>query len=279
MDLQIFRYYSLDSTNLEAIRFAALRGDWACREKGDFEAFDTNEAPPFVFQADSQTAGRGQRGHSWTAPRGGLYVSILYPCLLRDNVAEKNLKPGLFPGQISLLSALTVFQTVANLLKSVGKDLSGLKIRWPNDLYFEKRKISGILTESACPGWLVTGIGINVNGDLPESDPTNPDFCPICLKRIAGQEVNLDNLLDHMLNRWQENWRLTQDTPEAIAASVQAHLDFVGVPVLIAQPERPDSDPIQGVFRGIDKQGFARLQTDSGERRFASGRIRPVSDL
>ncbi len=168
------------------------------------------------------------------------------------------------------MSALTVFQTVADLLESAGKDFGGLKIRWPNDLYVEKRKISGILSESACPGWLVTGIGINVNGDLPESDPANPDFRPICLKRIVGREIDLDDVLNRLLNRWQENWRLTQDNPESIAGNVQAHLDFVGVPVLIAQPERPDSAPIQGVFLGIDNQGFARLQTDCGERRFAS---------
>ncbi len=110
--------------------------------------------------ADRQTAGRGRLGRSWASPPGvGLYTSIL-------------LRPKLPAGQVPLLtlvSGLAVAEAIENV--------TGLapRLKWPNDLLVNEKKVGGILTETASVesrvSYVAVGIGINVGHeaqDLPE---------------------------------------------------------------------------------------------------------------
>lgn len=99
--------------------------------------------------AEEQTAGRGQRGRVWTAPAGSsLLVSVLlFPPPTLDR-----------PNWLTALAALAVAEVV-------GPDA---RIKWPNDVRVDGRKVAGILVERGRA--TVVGIGLNVNlaaADLP----------------------------------------------------------------------------------------------------------------
>jgi len=123
-----------DSTNAEARR-AAVQG----AEHG------------LVITAETQSAGRGRRGRSWVSPAGeNLYFSLL---LFPEFAQEK-----------AQMLTLTAALAVAQAIREYGIDA---RIKWPNDVVADGRKLCGILTEL---GWrpdgryfVIVGIGINVN--------------------------------------------------------------------------------------------------------------------
>jgi BirA family biotin operon repressor/biotin-[acetyl-CoA-carboxylase] ligase len=98
-----------------------------------------------VVTAGEQTAGRGRRGRSWTAPAGG---ALLYSAILRPLGERHRLLP------------LAVPVAVAEAVETVAPVRCQLK--WPNDVWIEERKVGGILIEAQPPEWAVIGIGVNV---------------------------------------------------------------------------------------------------------------------
>jgi BirA family biotin operon repressor/biotin-[acetyl-CoA-carboxylase] ligase len=107
-----------------------------------------------------QTAGRGQWGRTWAAPAGVLTASFV----LRE-IASVQL------GYLSLLVGLSVMQT----LETHSPELAGrLQIKWPNDVWLDRRKLAGILSEvprtKASHVPVVVGIGLNRWADLSQSD-------------------------------------------------------------------------------------------------------------
>ena len=136
--LDYFWYKETDSTNLRA------------KEAGAKEA----EIPyGMLFVADKQTAGVGRRGRSWESPKGdNIYMSLL-------------LKPEIEPEKAPMLT-LVMAVAVAEGIKKICKG-SEPKIKWPNDIVLNKKKVCGILTEMALDGskikYVVIGVGVNVN--------------------------------------------------------------------------------------------------------------------
>ena len=111
-----------------------------------------------VILAEQQTSGRGRRGRQWHSPfASNLYVSLGW----------KFEKPLSELGCLPLVVALSVAQALSRA------GLSGHKIKWPNDILLEKRKLSGCLVEmqtnaqGACHA--VLGVGINVHMPVSEA--------------------------------------------------------------------------------------------------------------
>ena len=110
-----------------------------------------------VVCAYTQTAGKGRFGRQWESDKGGLYFSIF-------------LKADLPPGDIASITLASGYAVCLAIRKYTGLDA---KIKWPNDIIIENRKVCGILTEMAAQSdrldYIVTGIGINVNNcEFPE---------------------------------------------------------------------------------------------------------------
>jgi BirA family biotin operon repressor/biotin-[acetyl-CoA-carboxylase] ligase len=104
-----------------------------------------------LVTAAMQTAGRGRQGRTWSAPPGR---ALLMSLVLRD-------PPRLLP----LAAAVAVAQTAA----ATGSDA---RIKWPNDVLVEGRKVAGILAEARPQdGWAVLGIGVNVAVEPDELPP------------------------------------------------------------------------------------------------------------
>lgn len=127
-------YQSTDSTNIQA--------------KNHFNLPDGT-----LFLADTQTMGKGRLGRSWESGSGcGLWFSIL-------------LKPDIALFQTSALTLIAGI-AVCRVLCRLGFDA---KIKWPNDIVLECKKVCGILTEASAENnkinYIVCGIGINVNNN------------------------------------------------------------------------------------------------------------------
>jgi BirA family transcriptional regulator, biotin operon repressor / biotin---[acetyl-CoA-carboxylase] ligase len=100
-----------------------------------------------VVTADEQTAGRGRQGRTWTAPPG---KALLYSAVLRP-LDERHL---LLP----LSVPLAVCEAAEELEPKVE-----CKVKWPNDIWIEGRKLAGVLIEAKPQdGWAVIGIGLNL---------------------------------------------------------------------------------------------------------------------
>lgn len=131
-----------------------------------------------AFFAEEQTGGRGRCGHTWHSPRGGLWMSVV----LRPRVPLDRLL------LVTAVGALGVADAV--------DELGGLasRIRFPNDIVVDDRKISGTLVEvrliGPAPDLAVMGVGLNVNlerADFPK------DLRPIStsLRIETGRAIDL----------------------------------------------------------------------------------------
>lgn len=105
--------------------------------------------------AAQQTAGRGRRGRVWQSPAcNNIYLSILWE----------------FPPNLALNGlSLVIGIAAAKALNRYG--IAGIQLKWPNDIYYNYRKLGGILVEHAANCRLVIGIGIN--GELPTDADAN----------------------------------------------------------------------------------------------------------
>lgn len=200
-----------------------------------------------------QSAGRGRRGRSWTAPPGtAVAVSVL-------------VAPAVPPARwtwLPLLAGLAVTEAV--------RRLTGLPavLKWPNDVLVWERKVSGILAElvetpdgPAC----VVGMGINVNlsaDDLPVPTATSlgllTDGSPPSRQRVV---VTVLRALSLLLREWEARG---DDT--SFAAAYVARCDTIGrrVQVLL-----PDGRVLEGEAEAVDADGRLVVQTD--QRREAVG--------
>lgn len=133
--------------------------------------------PPDYIYAGHQTAGRGQTGNRWESEADkNLLCSILLPP--RANVFDLN-----------VIVSTAVHQTISDL------GIRDLTIKWPNDIYWQDKKLAGILIENAIVGselkYSIAGIGLNVNQTEWHSDAPNP----VSLKQITGKTFDLDELM------------------------------------------------------------------------------------
>lgn len=131
-----------------------------------------------IIIAEQQTSGKGRLGRIYLSPKGGIYTSII----LRPNIEP------IYASKITQIMAASLYKTLLNLGIST-------TIKWPNDIYLNEKKISGILTEMKCDmdriNYVIVGIGINVNissDDLPEE-----------IKDIASSlEIELGHKIDRL---------------------------------------------------------------------------------
>lgn len=163
MIYHIERFAQLDSTNdylKERAKSGALEGT--------------------VIIAKEQAAGKGRLGRSWISPPGGAWFSVL-------------LRPLIPVEQAGCISVLIAVSLARALRERWGVPVG---VKWPNDLYVGHRKLGGILIELSSSAhkieWLVTGIGVNVNNELP----TQTRVPATSLSRELGRAIDLEEFFD-----------------------------------------------------------------------------------
>ncbi len=158
-----------------------------------------------VVVADEQTGGRGRLGRRWVAPPGS---SVMFSRIHR--IAEPAGRDGV--DRFGLAANVAIAETLAG-------HLPGVRIKWPNDVLVDGRKVAGVLVETArtALGERVAIIGVGINVDVPP-DAYPPDAHATCLTRLgapvdrlallAETIERLDTSLDHtaadqLLERWR----------------------------------------------------------------------------
>lgn len=223
----------IDSTNEEARRMAS-RG----------------ETGPVWIVTRRQTAGRGRRGRQWIAPEGNLSATLL-------------LAPGRPASQCAQLSFAAALAASDALFVSGAEN----KVKWPNDVLVDGRKIAGILLESASQGtadppWLAIGIGINL-----KHFPADTEFPATSLAAaglVAPEPMQVLERLAGALAKWYDVWRTTGFPPVREAWLARAAGLGSRMRARLANGE------ILGVFEGIDDSGALLLRETQDRLRVIS---------
>jgi BirA family biotin operon repressor/biotin-[acetyl-CoA-carboxylase] ligase len=107
-----------------------------------------------ILRAAAQHGGHGQQRRNWQSHPGGSYQTVL---IHPDNLPQDKTKLA--------CSSLWIGLSIAKQLRKLGDEVF---VKWPNDLYWQEKKIAGILCEQV-RGWLVVGVGVNVLNPIPET--------------------------------------------------------------------------------------------------------------
>lgn len=144
-----------------------------------------------VVYADEQTAGRGQGSNHWESEPGkNLTFSVL---------VHPTMVPVMRQFLLSEAGALALWDVLGQYL---GAD--DVKMKWPNDIYWKDKKISGTLIETRLGGGhvkdCVYGTGIDVNQEKFVSDAPNP----VSMKQILDHDVDLKELLNKIIDSFKK---------------------------------------------------------------------------
>ncbi len=220
----------VDSTNTEAKRRAAnpgFRDHW--------------------IVAEQQSAGRGREAHVWLSPPGNLYATALF-------LEPQGLNMAL---RLPFAAALAVSDTVLALAPA-----APVRLKWPNDVRVERRKIAGILIETGRQGssvWVAAGIGINVVS-IPEgiSQPATSLAAIGAGPSIGAVEV-FDVLRDSFAARLEE----------ARAGFASIRRDWINTAEGLGEKVRVSAadQVLEGIFETLDADGGLVVQLQDGQRR------------
>ncbi|NPD90001.1 MAG: biotin--[acetyl-CoA-carboxylase] ligase [Asgard group archaeon] len=161
-----------------------------------FKHIMENSEESFVILAKEQTLGRGREENTWFSPKGGLYLSFVLP--MKDSLARE---------AIAMFHYSTALAIVTCLKKLF--DLK-IKIKWPNDIHYEGKKLAGLLIEyiSSKQDFMIVGIGINVN-NRTEEFPDHIQRNAISLIDIIRKESNINRIVEELKNQILRNSSLT----------------------------------------------------------------------
>lgn len=146
-----------------------------------------------VVVADYQTAGRGQGTNTWESERG---KNLLFSILVH---------PVMVPVDRQFLLSMAGAIALKMALSGYTDDIT---LKWPNDVYWKDRKISGTLIQNVVgQGHIrdcIFGVGIDVNQQEFHSDAPNP----VSLYQILGKEVNRKKLLKEIIKSFEKCYEL-----------------------------------------------------------------------
>ena len=213
------------------------------------------EYPALVLTA-RQTAGRGRGSNRWWSAAGALTFSVVV------QADPARLEPRNRP-QVSLASGLAVCRCLSEHLTD-----NQPRLKWPNDVYVQDRKICGILAETPVgkPDRLVVGIGINVNNSLAGAPPDIRGMATSLFDQV-GQPRDPIAVLVSVLNHLELILEWLGTDPARLAAEWQPFCLLTGRDVQLKAGEQDHS----GHCLGIAEDGALLLQTAAGNQRHYAG--------
>ena len=206
--------------------------------------------------AESQSAGKGRLGRAWNAPAGkGLWVSVL-------------LRPRLKPAHAPFITLCAAMAMARAVRETAGLDV---RIKWPNDLVADGRKICGILLElSADPDsieYVVVGTGLNVH---PGAYPPELQDRAASVGELAAQTpLRREVLVRYLASLEELIGRLEQEDFGNLAAEYWEQSCTLGREVQVS-----GAVELTGIADAIDATGALIVRTADGERhRLLSGDV------
>ncbi|MFR0656630.1 bifunctional biotin--[acetyl-CoA-carboxylase] ligase/biotin operon repressor BirA [Pantoea sp. SIMBA_079] len=210
----------------------------------------------FACVAEYQQAGRGRRGRKWFSPFGAnLYLSMYW-----------RLEQG--PAAAMGLS-LVIGIVMAEVIQSFGAE--NVRVKWPNDLYLNDRKLAGILVEltgkTGDAAQIVMGAGINLGMRGEGTSEINQGWINL---QEAGVTIDRNQLAAHIINSLRAALPLFERDGLAPFIPRWEKLDnFINRPVKLLIGERE----VYGIARGIDKQGGLLLEQEGVSKSWVGGEI------
>ncbi|MGN6033298.1 MAG: biotin--[acetyl-CoA-carboxylase] ligase [Thermomicrobiales bacterium] len=209
--------------------------------------------------AGVQTAGRGRSDRRWETPPG---TALLMSVILRPGLPMHALSP------LSMLAALAVRETAL----AFGVPDGDIRIKWPNDVLIQGRKVCGILarTHRLVSGEspevavvVVLGIGLNVNVPmevLPESG--------ISLSGVLGRKLDLDAVREVLLGSLDRGVQaLIADDLDGPLTALDLVLAYRSEPVDVQDGDRT----VSGVLLGVERTGALVLEVAGRRETIVSG--------
>lgn len=212
-----------------------------------------NELPDgTVILAENQTAGKGRKGRKWISIEGkGLYFSIV----LKRDISPTDLLV------YSLLFPVAVRKAI------VQKTNLPVRIKWPNDLYINNKKLAGFLIETEIEGnsvtKLIAGIGININ--QTEEDLEEVRNIATSLRLEYGKKINRKEIFADILQSIEKE--IDNFDKSRVVKEVEENLLWKGEKIKLI-----DED-IEGRLIGLNEFGGICILTDKGLKDFYSGDI------
>ena len=200
-----------------------------------------------------QNNGRGQLRRAWNSPEGNIYAAMRLP------------STGFFSNEIG---SLVIGYLLVGALQKLGYNS---RIKWPNDIMVDEKKVGGILLEERA-GILMAGIGINVHSYPPTELLRNnwavPASC-LCQKEQTLPILQVwQTLVDYM--HFCYNAQVVQYTTTKLISSVEKQLAWLGREVWIHGSDLVNRS---GRIMGISQDGGLRLHQQDGEKIIHSGSI------
>ena len=231
---RILRLDDTDSTNDELTR--------RTNENSDLEAGT-------VIVARNQTNGKGLGDNSWISQAGeNLTLSVL----LRPDFLGANEQFAL-----NMAVSLAVFEVMSSFFPELG-----VKIKWPNDIYIDKKKIAGILINHSISGpkiiHSIVGIGVNVN---QSSFPVNlPN--PVSMAQLSGNTYPLEEVLSKILKHLDGYYSILErghstDLREAYKYALLGLYKWLKF--------KKGQEILSAKITGISELGLLMLETQEGE--------------
>ena len=238
---EILYFDSIDSTNTKAQELA---------EKG--------YPSGTLVVADKQIAGKGRRGRNWESPSGcGIFMTLM-------------LKPDINPNNASMLTLVSALAVAKALADITGKDA---KIKWPNDIVIDGRKVCGILTEMSAQfdyiNNIVIGIGINVNNS---SFPEEISATASSLRLLSGgKKYRRAEIIEKIMEYFEKYYSIFLETEDlsAIVNEYDAMLVNMKRQVKVLDPK----EPFEGTAMGITKTGELIVDTWESRKLVSSGEV------
>ena len=241
LGVEVLRLETVDSTNAEARRRA-----------------EAGETGPLWITARRQTAGRGRRGRAWETGAGNLAATLL----------TTTGKPPAEAAEIAFVAALAV----ADLALAQVPDAL-VRLKWPNDVLVDGRKVSGVLIESgARPDgrlWLAVGVGVNLKSAPVAADRPATTLADHLRAEVAAP-LSPDAALKVLAGAFDQRvtvWDTYGFEPIRTAWTARADLGR-------ACQVRLDQETLLGVAEGLEADGALRLRLDGGGvRRITAGDV------
>lgn len=246
--LFVERYEKISSTNDVALEYLLENGD------------ENNGA---VFIAKYQEKGRGRLGRNWFSLKGkNLLMSFIF-------IPPKYYKWNL----LSLAVGLACVKAIEKyrLVKT--------RIKWPNDIFFENRKMGGILLESKMVGnnliGTVVGVGINIKGSR-EDFPSEISEIVTTLEEASQRECDVKEFEEIIFETIPEHLELLlRKSSSLIDEVVNCLIHKKGDEIELSSGD----NIFRGKYEGIDKDGEIIILTKEGKKSFNCGEIINIKDF
>jgi BirA family transcriptional regulator, biotin operon repressor / biotin---[acetyl-CoA-carboxylase] ligase len=203
--------------------------------------------------AEQQNKGRGRLKNRWISPDGGIWLSIILKPLMPANKSPL----------LNFATALAVCETIAQLTSLESR------VKWPNDILINQKKVCGILLDVATKGdrveYAVIGIGINANVNiekiLPYLDDNHRALSVTSLKNeLSGKCVNRPAFLKLLLERFELYYdRLQKENgPTIILNKIKDRLEYNSVTI------EQGNKTIEGTITGLGLDGALLIKQYDG---------------